>query len=120
MFCSARSPALRAVIAIGVACTVDSRFSAVTMISSSPVLLSGVLLGVAARPGVANAAAQSSAAATDIRYRPQASAAHNIFLMTNLPTVKQTRLRDVDCDGKSGGFIPSRLFRATCYPQFVT
>src|SRR5450755_2192234 len=111
MFCSARSPALKAVIAIGVACTVDSRFSAVTMISSNPVLLSpGVLLGVAAKAGGAKAAAHSSAAAMDARNRPHASAAHNIFFMTNLPTVKQKRLRDVDCDGKSSdGVIPSRF-----------
>ena len=49
MFCSARSPALKAVMAIGVACTVDSRFSAVTMISSSspPPLAGAVLAGVA-------------------------------------------------------------------------
>jgi len=36
MFSPVRSPALKAVIAIGVAWTVDSRFSAVTTISSNP------------------------------------------------------------------------------------
>jgi hypothetical protein len=34
MFCSARSAPLKAVMLIGVACTVESRFSAVTTISS--------------------------------------------------------------------------------------
>jgi hypothetical protein len=35
MFCSARSAELKAVMLIGVACTVESRFSAVTTISVS-------------------------------------------------------------------------------------
>ena len=54
-------------MAIGVACTVDSRFSAVTTISSSPALFSaGVLLPAgAASAGPLKAAAHSSAAAAD-------------------------------------------------------
>ncbi len=59
IFCSERSPALRAVIAIGVAWTVDSRFSAVTTISSKPEFSALELAGAA--PGPAEGSARADA-----------------------------------------------------------
>jgi hypothetical protein len=86
MFCSVRSPALKAVIAIGVAWTVDSRFSAVTTISSNPELFSaGELLAGAAETGTLKAAAHRSAETIDARNLTSASAAHNTGFMYESP-----------------------------------
>jgi hypothetical protein len=58
MFCSARSFELNAVMLMGVACTVESRFSAVTTISSrSPPDLAGAGSAGPAAAGVATGSA---------------------------------------------------------------
>jgi hypothetical protein len=64
---------------------------------------------VAAKACAAKAAPHSNAAAMDALNRRHASAAHNIFFMTNLPTVMQKRLRDFDCGASRLTDIPSRL-----------
>src|SRR5580692_2810029 len=94
MFSWARSLELKAVIAIGVACTVDSRFSAVTTISSSsPPALAGAPAGAAgpaaagsARAGPHSAAAASSTAPIDANSavgheKAAAFAAHDILFI---------------------------------------
>jgi hypothetical protein len=103
MFCSVRSPALKAVIAIGVAWTVDSRFSAVTMISSNPAFSAGVLPAGAAIAEPLRVTALNSPETSDARILSRASVAHNPYFMSESPYVKQKQLRDVDCDG------PARL-----------
>ena len=96
-----RSPALSAVRLIGVACTVDSRFSAVTTISSNspPLLLAAgaVLAGLAGPAGSGSAmagphssaaparAAPRSAESTDAGKKAAASAAHHSFFMYESP-----------------------------------
>jgi hypothetical protein len=81
-----RSPALKAVIAIGVAWTVDSRFSAVTTISSNPALFSaGELPAGAADTGILKVAAHRSAETIDARNATSAPAEHNTFFMYESP-----------------------------------
>jgi hypothetical protein len=74
------------VMLIAVACTVDSRFSAVTTISSSELLLSpGVVVGVAAHVDPPRAVAHHSAATSDARNSARAPGAHISRFMFYLP-----------------------------------
>src|SRR5580692_9776057 len=84
---------------IGVACTVDSRFSAVTTISSNspPPLDAGVVVVVVAGPAAAagsasagpiRVAAHRSADTNDVAIPARASAAHNTLLIYVSPRVK--------------------------------
>jgi hypothetical protein len=70
---------------IGVACTVDSRFSAVTMISSNPVFSAGALPAGAANAEPLRVMAHRSAGTIDARIPARASAAHNILFMSDSP-----------------------------------
>jgi hypothetical protein len=81
MFCPVRSPALKAVIAIGVAWTVDSRFSAVTTISSKPAYSPGG----AASADALMVMAQGSAKAVHAWITPRTYLANNTFFILSLP-----------------------------------
>jgi hypothetical protein len=107
MFCSERSAALKADIAIGVACTVDSRFSAVTMISSNPVFCSvGVLPAGAVQAAALQVVAHNSAAIIDPRIPARASAAHNTCFMTESPFVGENNCAMPATDVYRQIFIP--------------
>jgi hypothetical protein len=84
MFSCRRSPALSAVMLIAVACTVDSRFSAVTTISSNPVSPGAVPAG-AADADPLKVAAHRSAEIIDARNATNPSAAHNTCFMYESP-----------------------------------
>ena len=86
IFSWARSPALKAVMLIAVACTVDSRFSAVTTISSNPPLFSaGVLPEGAADIVPLRVSAHMSAKIEDERNPLHAPGAHNSCFIDYLP-----------------------------------
>jgi hypothetical protein len=82
MFSPVRSPALKAVIAIGVAWTVDSRFSAVTTISSNPPYSPG---GDAASADALMTMAQGSAKTIHAWITPRTYLANNTFFMSESP-----------------------------------
>jgi hypothetical protein len=83
MFSPVRSPALKAVIAIGVAWTVDSRFSAVTTISSSPAFSPEA--GGAASADALMAMAQGSAKTIHAWITPRTYLANNTLFISESP-----------------------------------
>src|SRR5271170_1614004 len=95
MFCCERSPELSAVRLIAVACTVDSRFSAVTTISSNSFLLSpaadegGPAAAGSAIAGAYGSAAPSSTAGRNAKKvdgdkNAAARAAHDVFCIAEV------------------------------------
>jgi hypothetical protein len=76
---------------------VESRFSAVTMISSKPVPFSaGVLPAAAADAPPLSAPAQTRAEMIDAPIRSRTSAAHNTLFMSESPFDHARRARDGD------------------------